>query len=150
MVDLHAELQAHFAQDLFDLIERLVAEILGLQHLLLRLLHQLADILDISVLQTVLRAHGKFELIDAPEEVIIQWNRWPVIAPFLLWLILEINENTHLVLENLRGVCHRVIRFNAAVGVNFKDDPVIVRALPNARVGNRKIYLSGPVKKSHR
>src|ERR671912_1935644 len=50
MVDLHAEFETHFAQDFFDFIERLVTEIFGFEHLLLRLLHQLANVFDISIL----------------------------------------------------------------------------------------------------
>src|SRR5664279_5711123 len=47
LVDLHPETETHVRQDLLDLVQRLAAKVLGLQHLSFRLLHQLADGLDI-------------------------------------------------------------------------------------------------------
>jgi len=35
VIDLHSQRESHFAEDLFYLVERLAAEILGLEHLLL-------------------------------------------------------------------------------------------------------------------
>jgi len=49
IVDLHAQRKAHRGKDFLDLIERLAAEVLGLEHLRFRLLYQFADGLDIRI-----------------------------------------------------------------------------------------------------
>src|SRR5262249_22524202 len=59
LIDLHAQREAHRGKDFLDLVERLAAEVLGLEHLRFRLLHQLADGLDVGILQAVVTAHGK-------------------------------------------------------------------------------------------
>ena len=64
--------EPHLVQDLLDLVERLAAEVLGLEHLLLGPLHQLADVLDVGVLQAVRRAHRELELVDRAEEVLVE------------------------------------------------------------------------------
>src|SRR5262245_47695716 len=43
LVEAHAQAQSHRVQDLLDLVERLPAEVLRLQHLRLGLLHELAN-----------------------------------------------------------------------------------------------------------
>ena len=50
MINFHSQLQTHLAQDFFDLIQRLVAEIFGPEHFMLTLLHQFTDVLDVRVL----------------------------------------------------------------------------------------------------
>src|ERR1700760_2393567 len=62
VVELHAELEAHLGEQLLDLFERLAAEVLGLQHLGLGLLHELADVLDVGVLQAVGGTNAELEL----------------------------------------------------------------------------------------
>ena len=57
LIDLHPEAEPHLREDLFDLVQRFTAEVLGLQHLGFRLLHQFADALNVSVLQAVVAAH---------------------------------------------------------------------------------------------
>src|SRR5581483_6984270 len=69
-IRLHAELQAHAMQDFLDFVERLAAEVLGPQHVLLGLLHQFADGLDSGVLKAVIRADGKLEFFDRAAELI--------------------------------------------------------------------------------
>src|SRR3954468_16786377 len=53
VVELHPEGEAHAGQDLLDLVERLPPEVLGLEHLSLGLLDELADGLDVRVLEAV-------------------------------------------------------------------------------------------------
>src|SRR5581483_10889123 len=64
LVDLHAETQTHRLQNLLDLVQRLAAEILGLQHFGFGLLHELANSLDIRILQAVVAAHRELEFLD--------------------------------------------------------------------------------------
>src|SRR5262247_3069075 len=68
VVDLHPERQTHARQDLLDLVQGLAAEVLGLEHLGLGLLHQLADGPDVCVLQAVVGAHRQLQLVDALAE----------------------------------------------------------------------------------
>jgi len=53
--DFHAEMQAHLHQHFLDLVERLAAEVRRAQHLGLGLLHEVADVDDVIVLQAVRR-----------------------------------------------------------------------------------------------
>src|ERR1700732_1351536 len=64
LVKLHAQREAHLHQYIFDLVERFAAEVLGLQHFIFALLYELANGLDISVLQAVVGTHGKLELFN--------------------------------------------------------------------------------------
>src|SRR5215471_5935977 len=70
-IDLHAQREAHGSKDLLDLIERLATEVLGLEHLRFRLLHQLADGLDVGVLQAVVAANGKLQLFHRAVQVFV-------------------------------------------------------------------------------
>ena len=94
MIDFHAQLEPHFLENLFDLVERFVTEVFGSKHLLLALLNQLADIFDIGVLQAVLRAHRKLELVNAAKQIVVQRNRRSVIALLRARLLLEVDEDT--------------------------------------------------------
>src|SRR6185437_5588427 len=71
VVNPHPQRQAHLRQDLLDLVERLAAEVLRLQHLVLALLDELADGLDIGVLQAVVRAHAQLQLLDRAVEILV-------------------------------------------------------------------------------
>src|SRR5436190_14857877 len=69
VLQLHAERETHLRQDFLDLLQGLPAEVLGLQHLGLGLLHQVADGLDVGVLQAVGRADRQLQLVDRAEEI---------------------------------------------------------------------------------
>jgi hypothetical protein len=56
-IELHAQAQAHLTKDVLDLVERLAAEVLGLEHLGFGLLNKLVDVLDVGVLKAVGRAY---------------------------------------------------------------------------------------------
>src|SRR5204863_7738956 len=64
----HAEMQTHLRQHFLDLVERLAAEVRGAEHFRLRLLHEVADVDDVVVLQAVCRTHRQLELVDLLEE----------------------------------------------------------------------------------
>ena len=68
-------------QDFLDLVERLAAEVLRLQHLGLGLLHQLADGPDVRVLQAVVGADRQLELLDALVEVLVERARRAAARP---------------------------------------------------------------------
>src|SRR5215472_11472724 len=80
LVDLHAKAETHVGEDLLDLVQRLAAEVLGLQHLCFGFLHQLADGLNVSVLQAVVAAYREFQLFDRAVQVLVADFRLASIA----------------------------------------------------------------------
>src|SRR5580658_2228070 len=72
VVDLHSEREPHVRKDFLDLFEALAAEVLGLQHVLLGALNQLADEGDVGVLQAVGGSNRELELVDGAEEVLVE------------------------------------------------------------------------------
>src|ERR1039457_5806089 len=67
-LELHAEGEALVAQDVLDLVQALAPEVLGLEHVLLGFLDELAKRPDAGVLQAVRAAHGQLELLDVRVE----------------------------------------------------------------------------------
>src|SRR6266481_918166 len=64
LIHLHAERETHTTEDFLDLVERLAAEILRLQHLGFTFCDELADRSYIGVSQTIVRANREFQFID--------------------------------------------------------------------------------------
>ncbi len=60
---VHAERQARLGKEFLDLVQRLPSEVRRSQHFGFGLLHQLADVVDPVVLQTVRRSDSQFEFI---------------------------------------------------------------------------------------
>src|SRR5512137_1468729 len=73
VVDLHSKGKAHAREDLLDLLERLAAKVLRLEHVLLGPLHQLADQRDVRVLKAVRAPNAQLQLVHAPEQVLVHW-----------------------------------------------------------------------------
>src|ERR1700687_2088868 len=71
LVDLHAKREAHLRQNLLDLIQRLAAEVLGLQDLGFSLLDEFADRGDIGILQAVVAANRELKLFNRAVEVLV-------------------------------------------------------------------------------
>src|SRR5215469_1317452 len=115
-IDLHAERKTHLSKDFLDLVEALAAEVLGLQHLGLGLLDQLADGRDVGVLQAVVAAHRKFELLNGTVQVLIA-NRGTIVQTLRtgLHLLLEVDEDVHVIFEQLGRETERVSRDDRAV-----------------------------------
>src|ERR1700674_5445660 len=57
LIEFHAQRQTHAGQDFLDFVERFSPEVLGLQHFVLGFLNQLANRLDVGVLQAIVGAH---------------------------------------------------------------------------------------------
>src|SRR5439155_2345447 len=76
-IEPHAERQPHLAQDGLDLVQRLLAEVLGLEQLGLGLLHEIGDRPDIGRLQAVGRPHRELQLVDVAEEVVVELGAGP-------------------------------------------------------------------------
>src|ERR1051325_3804664 len=71
LVKFHSEVETHAVQDLFDLVERLLAEVFGGQHLALGTLDQVANGADVGVLETVVRTHAQLQLVHRTIELIV-------------------------------------------------------------------------------
>src|SRR6185295_4331214 len=56
-VKFHPKVQTHAVQDFLNFVQRLLAEILGSQHLAFAALYQITNRSDIRILETVVRAH---------------------------------------------------------------------------------------------
>src|ERR1700759_516216 len=111
LVDLHAERETHLSKDFLDLVEALAAEVLRLQHLGFGLLDQLADRRDVGILQAVVAAHRKLKLLDRAVEILVADRRsimQTVVAS--LHLLLEVDEDRHVILQQLRRKTERIGR----------------------------------------
>src|SRR5579864_3929927 len=97
IVNLHAQRETHGSKDFLDLIERLAAEVLGLEHLRFRLLHQFADRLDIRVLQAVVTAHRKLQFFHGTVQVFILDQRLLFSTRLGLQLLFKVDEDRHVV-----------------------------------------------------
>src|SRR5690242_13606487 len=99
-LDLHAEMQTHLGQYFLDLVQRLAAEVRRAQHFGFGLLHQIADIDDVVVLETVGGTHRQLELVDLLEEGRIEREVRDRFGGLLLARLLEIHEDVELVLRD--------------------------------------------------
>src|ERR1700694_4264986 len=132
--DLHPEMQPHLRQHFLDLVERLAAEIRRAQHLGLGLLHQIADVDDVVVLETIGRAHRELELVDLLEERRVEGEVRNGFRRGLALGLLEIDEHVELVLQDARRIGERVLRTDRAVGLHRERQLVVVEDLALARV----------------
>src|ERR1700674_1922094 len=133
LVELHAQREAHLHQYIFDLIERLAAEVFGLQHFVFALLDELANGLDVRVLQAVIGAHGKLELFDGAVKVLEARIVGDILRGFDgIHGLFEIDEDAHVILHQLGGQADGVLRGDRAVGPHFDHQLFVVGHLAEA------------------
>src|SRR5260370_31997052 len=144
LVDPHAQRESHGGKDFLDLIERLAAEVLGLEHFGFGLLHQLADSLDIRVLQAVVTAYGKLQLFHRAVQILILDPRLVFASGFSLKLLFKVDEDGQVVLKQLRRQTQRVGRSDGAVGPDLDIELVVIGDL--AQPGG----LNGVIALAHR
>src|ERR1035437_7987762 len=133
LVDLHAQREAHLREDFLDLVQALAAEVLGLEQLGFGLLRQLADGLDVGVLQAVVAAYRQLQLFHRAVQVVVAQNRAAFLATRLgIDFLLEVDEDVHVVLEQLGGQADGVGGQHGPVGPHFKSQLVIVGDLAQA------------------
>src|SRR3569833_501088 len=126
-IGLHAEAEAHAVEDFLDFVERFASEVLRAQQLGFGFLHQLVDRLDAGVLQAVVRADGKLELFDRAVELFADAIAAALGHFFhLIGQFFEVDEDRHVILQQLRGVADGVLRGNGAVGPDFKGELVVI------------------------
>src|SRR6267378_1470793 len=127
LVELHAQTEAHLHQYILDLVERLPTEVLGLQHFVFALLDEFADGLDVGVLQAVVRAHGKFKLLDGTVQMLEARIMRNILRRFngLHWLF-KVDEDAHVVFHQLGGEADGILRRDRAVGPHFDHQLFVV------------------------
>src|ERR1700674_953980 len=132
-VELHAQREAHLHQDIFDLVERFAAEVFGLQHFIFALLDELANGLDIGVLQAVVRTHGKLELFNGTVQVLETRIVRDVLRSFDGFnRLFEVDEDAHVILDQLGGESDGVLRRDRAIGPHFDHQFFVVGHLAEA------------------
>src|ERR1700674_5166558 len=62
LVEFHAQREAHLHQYIFDLVERFAAEVFGLQHFVLALLHEFADLYYVGAHHAIVGADDELDL----------------------------------------------------------------------------------------
>src|SRR5581483_4009867 len=143
LVNLHTEAQAHRGKDLLDLVERLAAEILGLEHFGFGLLHEFTDGLDIGILQAVVAAHGEVQCLDRAVHVLVADLGLALVNGRRgLDLLFKVDEDVHVVLQQLRSKTERVRRCDRTVRPDLERQLVIIGNLTKTRCFHRVIALT--------
>src|SRR5258707_872653 len=113
----HTERQPEAGENVFDLVERLAAEVLGGEHLPLGALHEVAQRADVRVLQAIRGANREIELLDRLGQHLgqarIAFRSGGVLG--ILSASLESAEDPKMVAEELGGEAHGFLRRNGAV-----------------------------------
>ena len=152
VLELHAERQAHLGQDLLDLLQRLAAEVLGLQHLGLGALDQVADGLDVRLLQAV-GASARDSSSSSTERKRFSLSfasSFGASTDDRLLGLVEVDEDRELLLDDLRRVGHRVLRGDRAVGPHLEAELVVVGDLTDAGVGDLVVHLADRARRASR
>ena len=67
----HAQRQAHLSQNFLDLLQGLPTKVLRLQHLCLRTLNELADVLNVGSLEAICTPHRQLQLVYATKKMLV-------------------------------------------------------------------------------
>src|SRR5207249_936175 len=88
---------------------------------------------NVGVLQAVVAAHGKLELFDRTIEIIVADLRLALLAGGGRFeLFLEVDEDAHVVFEQLGGEADGINCFDGAVGPDFQRELVVIGDLAEA------------------
>ena len=105
----------------------LAAEVLGLQHFGFGLLHQFADGLNVCVLQAVVAADRQLQLFNRAVQVVVAQHHAAFFAARLSFdFFFEVDEDVHVVLQQLRRQADSIGGQNRAVGPDFERQLVVV------------------------
>src|SRR5271165_229139 len=142
-VELHAQREAHLHQYIFDLVERFAAEVFGLQHFVLALLHEFADGLDIGVLKAVVGTHGKFQLFDRAIEVFEARIVDSILQNLhVVHRLFKVDEDAHMVFDEFGGQTDGILRGDRAVGPHFDHQLFVVGHLAETGGFDGVVYLA--------
>ena len=97
--------------------------------------HQIANIHNVVILQAIGGANRQFKLVNFTQQVPAEWQLWLRWCWLAFWLF-EIDECLQLLLQNTRGICHRIIRRDRAIGFDCQQQLVIIGDLTNTRIFN--------------
>src|SRR2546421_12936911 len=153
LVEGHAEVETHRVQYLLDLVQRLLAEVLRREHLAFAPLDKVADGADVRVLQAVVGAHRKLKLVNRAVEHVVAWQRrsLDVLVCELVDVLLEVDEDLHVILYQLRGPSDGVVGFDRAVRPNLNRQLVELGVLSESRGLDRVVdLLDGRVRSEER
>src|SRR5665647_2028660 len=134
-----AEIEPVLLERLFDLFDRLLAEVRDRGELVLRLHDEVADRLDADALQAVVRADAELELLD--REVLHPVGERGLGAGALAGdrrrlaealHLLDVREDRELADQDLGSLAERVLRVDRAVGRDVERELVVVGALTDA------------------
>ena len=142
--DVHAETQPHAGQHFLDFVQRLAAKVRGTQHFGFGLLHEIANIDDIVVLEAVGGADAEFQFVDLLEQIAVEL----VGVAFCLALLgghadrrgnlfqrfFEMHEQLQLVLQDARSIGDGIFRRDRTVGFDGEVQLVKVQFLTNAGI----------------
>src|SRR5581483_4274921 len=143
LVDLHSQAQPHGTENFFDLVQRLPSEVFRLQHFGFGLLDQLANRLNVCILQAVVAAHRKLQLFDRTVQIFVLDLGLAVFRGGAgLDIFFEVDEDIHVVFQQLRRKADRVRGSNRAVGPDFERELVVIGDLSETRGLNRVIALA--------
>src|SRR5450432_2041421 len=143
LIELHAQREAHLHQYIFDFVERFAAEVFGLEHFVFALLDQLANGLDVGVLEAIVRTHGKLQLFDGTVEMlearIVGGVRQRLDAVHRLF---KVDEDAHVVFDELGGQADGILRGDGAVGPHFDHQLFVVGHLAQASGFDGVVHLA--------
>ena len=104
-------------QEVLDLGQRFLTEVLRAKHVFLAPLDQIADRTNVGVLQAVVRANRKLELVHRLVEKIVTHQRRTrdVLVFVFLFFLFEVDEDRHVILHQLCCEADRVFGLHRTV-----------------------------------
>ena len=98
-------------------------------------MHEIADRLDTRILQAIVGANGKLQLVHRAIQLIVAWQRrsFGLLIAVLFGVFLKVDEDRHVVLDQLCCQTDRVVGFDRTIGPNFDAELVVFRVLAQAR-----------------
>src|SRR5215210_3189338 len=131
----HAERKTQLVQDLLDLLQRLLAEVLRLQHVLLGPPDEVAQGVDVGVLERVGRADREVELVDVLGQQGVEPGQLLAaqLAAVVPQALLGLDENAEVVLEQHSRQRNRLLGGDGPVGPHLEDQALVVGRLAEAR-----------------
>src|SRR5262249_20754563 len=137
-LELHAQAQPKLLQLVFNLIERLFAEVAILEHFGLSLLGKLTDSGDIRVVRAIGRAHAQRDVVHGHIEQLLQLEIFFADAGGRLvefdHFFVVVHKDVEVMPQNRRRLEQRVIGRQAPVGPDFENQFVVVGALTDTSV----------------